>query len=69
MRRREAGFWPLKPIRPLRLVLGIVLLSVSGWVLAEHLINEGSVRVALVVFGGIAFEGGLVVVAEAIWLR
>jgi ABC-type enterochelin transport system permease subunit len=69
MRQREAGFWPLKPIYPLGILPGVVLLSVSSWLLAEHLVDQGSVSVLVAVIGGVLFTSGLVSLAHAIWQK
>jgi hypothetical protein len=54
MRLREAGFWPLKPIRWRPLSLGIILLSLSGCLFGEHLIEDGAINVTVAVFGAVA---------------
>jgi hypothetical protein len=69
MKLRQAGFWPLKPIHPLQLIPGIILLSLCGWLIAEHLFDDGSLNLTVAALGGMGFVVGLIAVAEAIWRR
>ena len=69
MRLREAGFWPLKPIRWLPLLLGVVLLSGAAWLFSENLIEHGAVNLTVAGLGGMALVFDLISVAEAIWQK